>query len=197
MIAMPPFIPHMSSPSPDKGSEPSGFGLPPQAEAPAAKGLNGLHALTAQLPQCGLLPEIEQPGVLRLIGFDVDDQVSRMRQENERIGRDYAPAVIIAHDDEWDALDDLAARLQEFSGDIVAPGGHVAFTGPDGVYSPDDLQDAADASGLTILVAELGRTGATVYRPGGHWGEFDRNIVVDDGNARSRCPGPGSIDFGN
>ena len=197
MIASFASLPPMSSSSPEKDPAPSGgFDLPAQPEAPAAKGLNGLDAMAAPLVACGGLTEIEQPGVLRLTGFDVDDQVSRMRQENERIGRDYAPAVIIAHNDEWDALDDLAARLQEFSGDIVAPGGHVAFTGPVGIYSPSDLQAAADASGLTILVAD-DYSGTFVHRPGAERYEFDPNITIDDGNARSRCPGPGSIDFGN
>lgn len=204
MIASFASLPPMSSSSPEKAPAPSGgFGLPAQPEAPAAKGLNGPDGMQAPLLACagmgmqGNLPHPDGPSVIRLAGFDLDYHVTRARGENELVGRDYGPSLILVHDSEYDALDNLASKLKDFSGDIVEPGGHVALAAPWGTYSPEDLQAAADESGLTLLVTEVGHTGATVYRPGGDQGEFDRNIIVDDGGVMGRCAGPGSIDFGN
>jgi hypothetical protein len=198
MIAPLASLPPMSSAASDKASAPlGGFGLPSQAEPGPTKGLSSLGATQAPLITCTGIPDLESPAVMRLGGFDLDFLVDRARQENAFVGRDHAPSVILVHDSDYDALDDLAAKLKDFSGDIVEPGGHVAITGPRGTYSAADLQAAADESGLTILVAEGGRSGATVYRPGADEAEFDPNISVDDGGAMTRCPGPGSIDFGN
>jgi len=197
MIASRAPFPSMSTPAAEKTAPPSGFELPSHAEPGPTKGLSSLGATQAPLIACTGIPDLESPAVMRLGGFDLDFLVDRARQENAFVGRDHAPSVILVHDSGDDALNDLAAKLKDFSGDIVEPGGHVAITGPRGTYSAADLQAAADESGLTILVAEGGRSGATVYRPDADEAEFDPNISVDDGGAMTRCPGPGSIDFGN
>lgn len=199
MIAPLATLPSSSPVASDKAPPPSSdFNLKSQAEPAAGnKGLNGLAGSEAPLVACTGIPGLEDPSVLRLGGFDFDFIVGRAGEENAFIGRDHAPSLILAHASEYDALDDLASKLKDFSGDIVEPGGHVAITGPGGMYSAAALQEAADESGLTILVAEAGGSGATVYRPDAGEAEFDPGITVDDGDANSRCPGPGSIDFGN
>ena len=110
----------MSTPAAEKTAPPSGFELPSHADPVPPKGLSSLGATQARLsPVPGSL--ISKALRLCVLGASISTFSSIVRvRENAFVGRDHAPSVILVHDSGDDALNDLAAKLKDFSGDIAS-----------------------------------------------------------------------------
>jgi hypothetical protein len=126
------------------------------------------------------------------------DQLERIRQAIDG-GLIDGPLshFVIAHDpNHFDQRpDDLARFLEDLKGDVIARDAVVGIHGPDMTYYRSELQEAADATGLTIVVDAPG-VGATIYRPDVE-PEFNLDAGVHADGVFARCQVPAYIDMGN